>query len=94
MSKNWTPEQVKELMDYLTEEEQMAMGALVHFAELARSSPDSTWGGGGSFGFVDSESPVCFKEQVSSAEFVADLDKQLGALLRQAVLRKAGGRNS
>ena len=92
MSNNhWTPAEVKHLMTYLRPDEQTAMGVLVHFAELARSSPDSTWG---PIDDLDDEDKPVNESMMTTAEFVADLEGRMAAYLRAAVLRKAGGRNS
>jgi hypothetical protein len=86
-AEKWTEREVGELLPYLSEAEQRTMQMLVHFARKARSSPGSSWGPVGSFGFGDTLPPEDGPMQ-TSAEFVADLDQQMGELLRAAVLRK------
>jgi hypothetical protein len=86
MTTTWKPSEIEGLIRYLTQEEQRTVYMLVHFAEQARSRPDSTWGP------IDDGTGRAFDagEGQTSADFVADLDLQLGAMMRRAVLRKAG----
>ena len=89
--KSMTQKEIEELLGYLSERDQAAARVIVHFANLARRHPDSTWDLSDYFpddGSLDSG------EAISSAELIAEFRVQFGALLRLAVLRKWGMVNS